>query len=68
MCRVRLVSGVTIIDATGWLESSTTSAIGLSIFILRYLSEYKPWLEIMNEDYPDLVSSVVAPWPRFTSL
>ena len=34
---------------------------GLSLSILRYVSEYKPWLDIMNEDYPDLVSSVIAP-------
>jgi len=44
----RLIHGSTIIDASG-----------LSLSILRYVSEYKPWLDIMNEDYPDLVSSVI---------
>ena len=32
---------------------------GISLSILRYVSEYKPWLDIMNEDYPDLVRSVI---------
>eukprot|EP00913_Durusdinium_trenchii_P002232 g2062.t1 len=44
----RLVSGATIIDATG-----------ISLSIVRYISEYTPWLEIMNNDYPDLVRSVI---------
>ena len=34
---------------------------GISLSILRYVSEYSPWLEIMNNDYPDLVRSVVVP-------
>ena len=44
----RLIHGSTIIDASG-----------ISLSILRYVSEYKPWLDIMNEDYPDLVRSVI---------
>ena len=67
MCRARLVGGVTIIEATGWLESSATNAVAPSILILPYLSEYTSWQEIMKEDSPDLAISMVAAWPRFIS-
>ncbi|CAJ1389052.1 unnamed protein product [Effrenium voratum] len=44
----RLVRGSTIIDASG-----------LRLSVIQYIAEYKPWLDIMNNDYPDLVRSVV---------